>query len=437
MTRAVAAVLAITLGLWFQAPARGAWAADVGPARGEEGLAPVLPDLLREAMRRNPSVESARLRWEAAKERIPQARSLDDPMVGYTVMGSHLETRLGPQDQKFMVSQRVPLFGKLSWRGERAEAMAEAEAARYRGILLNVERDVVEHYYALAWAQEAQRVVREQVRIVEEVSAAARARYAALEGGYEDVVRAHLELAELEDRLERLREEEHRAAADLNRLLDRPAQTSWPDLAFEESLPPPPRPAEELFDLAERFEPDLARARAEATQAQAEVELARRGLLPDVTLGFEYVAIGNGATTQAEDGRDAWMFPLTFNLPVWERPRALLREAKAHGQAAERGLAAMRNDVRARIRQSRAEWVSAQERLRIAREAAIPEATGALESHLAGYRAGTMPLAMALESQRRLLELELEERELLARLHTVQGGLRRITGTDPSEGNGS
>ncbi|MEK6803927.1 MAG: hypothetical protein AABZ34_14855, partial [Nitrospirota bacterium] len=39
----------------------------------------VLPDLIQEALARNPEIVAVRKQWEAASQRIAQARTLDDP----------------------------------------------------------------------------------------------------------------------------------------------------------------------------------------------------------------------------------------------------------------------------------------------------------------------------------------------------------------------
>jgi outer membrane protein TolC len=41
----------------------------------------VLPELIQEVLARNPELVAARKQWEAATNRITQARSLDDPTL--------------------------------------------------------------------------------------------------------------------------------------------------------------------------------------------------------------------------------------------------------------------------------------------------------------------------------------------------------------------
>ena len=49
----------------------------------------VLQDLIQEALARNPELVAARKQWEAATNRIAQARSLDDPILSVQLGTPH------------------------------------------------------------------------------------------------------------------------------------------------------------------------------------------------------------------------------------------------------------------------------------------------------------------------------------------------------------
>ena len=68
---------------------------------------------MAEAVSRNADIGAARLSWEAAKERVPQARGLPDPMVRFDYFAESVETRVGPQEYRFGVSQAFPFPGTL------------------------------------------------------------------------------------------------------------------------------------------------------------------------------------------------------------------------------------------------------------------------------------------------------------------------------------
>ena len=79
-----------------------------------EGQKIVLSEVIQKALKENPKVKAAEEEWRAALEKVPQAKSLPDPMLRYSFFGQRVETRLGPQRNKFSLSQRFPLFGKLN-----------------------------------------------------------------------------------------------------------------------------------------------------------------------------------------------------------------------------------------------------------------------------------------------------------------------------------
>ena len=74
------------------------------------------------ARRRNPEMIAMLRRWEVLIERIPQVGSLDDPQLTYLYNVAPIETRAGPMQNEFALSQRIPFPGKLSLREEVAIA---------------------------------------------------------------------------------------------------------------------------------------------------------------------------------------------------------------------------------------------------------------------------------------------------------------------------
>ncbi|MDE3167386.1 MAG: TolC family protein, partial [Acidobacteriota bacterium] len=86
-----------------------------------------LPQLIDRALRENREIQAAQKRYEAARQRAPQARSLPDPMVslGYTAVGGPYPVAgLGREiaaNAGVTVSQEFPFPGKRELRGSIAE----------------------------------------------------------------------------------------------------------------------------------------------------------------------------------------------------------------------------------------------------------------------------------------------------------------------------
>ena len=94
---------------------------------------------IRKTVARAAGLRAAFHRWRAAVEKVPQATELPDPVFTYAHYVEDIETRTGPQRQRFSLQQTLPWFGTLSTRGE--VAAKQAETLWWRGYEKAVHRD--------------------------------------------------------------------------------------------------------------------------------------------------------------------------------------------------------------------------------------------------------------------------------------------------------
>src|SRR5437763_5121041 len=74
-----------------------------------------LPELIQEALAKNPEIQAARKQWEASASRIAQARSLDDPTLQVQWWNAPESFNLGRSQNTIIgLSQKFPFPGKLS-----------------------------------------------------------------------------------------------------------------------------------------------------------------------------------------------------------------------------------------------------------------------------------------------------------------------------------
>lgn len=81
------------------------------------------------ALSRNPSIRVAEAKVNRIRQRAPQARSLDDPMLTIAPVGEMAETAAGQVGLMSSLSQRLPLPSKLDARGRVAELEADQAEA--------------------------------------------------------------------------------------------------------------------------------------------------------------------------------------------------------------------------------------------------------------------------------------------------------------------
>ena len=170
---------------------------------------------------------------------------------------------------------------------------------------------------------------------------------------------------------------------------------------------------------------DLAAARRGLEAARAEGLLAEREWLPRPRIGARY---------QREEGSDAILGTLSFDLPVFNRNQAGRGVAAAQTIQAERALEAAERSVRQEVLLAHSRVVAARE----AAQAFEGEVVGAAQENLAllatAYQAGKIGLFElllirrdAIESQRGYVESLEEERVAEAELGRAvgeEGGLR-------------
>ena len=103
------------------------------PAQAQTSARLPLTEVIAEALKNHPEIAAAERRWEAARQRPIQERSLPDPMIsaGYNASGRPWPgAGLGTEPTAnigVMVSQEIPFPGKLDLRAAIASREADAE----------------------------------------------------------------------------------------------------------------------------------------------------------------------------------------------------------------------------------------------------------------------------------------------------------------------
>ncbi len=124
----------------------------------------VLPELIQAALARNPELVAARKQWEAATNRIAQARSLDDPILSLQLWNVPQPFKATQADNTiFGLSQNLPFPGKLALKGDVASRSAEMTEQMFRAKELELVARLKQAYYDLFLAQKAVQIHHEHV----------------------------------------------------------------------------------------------------------------------------------------------------------------------------------------------------------------------------------------------------------------------------------
>ncbi len=387
-----------------------------------------LPDLIPEALARNPELVAARKQWEAATNRIAQARSLDDPTLSVHLWNFPQTFNVTRADNSiFGLSQNLPFPGKLTLKGEIASRSAEMTEQALHGKERELITRLKQTYYDLFLAHKAIQIHQEQVELLRQFVEIANTKFRTGKGSQADVLKAQVELSVLHQQLPVLEQHRETAAALLNTLLDRDPLSPL-GIPQEPSLLPIDTTIDDLHRLALNTRPELKAADLAVRQSEHTRALAQRQYYPDFTVAFQRFQ-----NFQAHDGFGAYV-AMTIPFSFWTKPKydAGVQEAAASVAAARAQQHQLENLTRFQVNDLLAKVRASEQVARLYHTTILPQAVQNLEAAQVGYRTGKGGFLDLIDTQRAWRGFQLEYyRALVEREHRLVE-LERVIGTDLS-----
>lgn len=385
-----------------------------------------LQDMVDEALKNSPEIQMFDARTAASRFRIPQAKSLPDPMVmfGYQNEGFRRYTYGEMPDAQWMfsASQMFPFPGKLGLKGEMAAKEADGAGASYESAKRRIIARVKEQYFDLFLTYKGIDFLQDMKALFMRVEDAATARYSSGMGMQQEVLMAQTEKYMLFEREEMFRQKQRSTAAMLNATvgrdsgapLGRPAETGATLFGLT---------SDEIVNSAIDASPEISVKKSMIGAAEAKVRMAEKEYYPDMTLNASYFARG-------KQFDDMWSLTTTVNIPLYYRTkqRQAVREAGALLTEARNDLDAAKLMIASAIRDNMA-MVTASERLMdLYRNGLIPKTYQDFESALAGYTTGRVEALTVITRLKNIIEFELlywtqfiEREKAIARIGAISG----------------
>ena len=380
--------------------------------------------LVAEALEKNPEIQAAQKRVEAARLRPSQVSSLPDPMVSLTSnsvkypipgfgVGREVIANIG-----LMASQGIPAPGKLKLRADVAYKDAEIEKQQFHTVELAITTRIKTAYYKLAYAQTARRILEKNRELLQQILRVTEARYTVGKAAQQDLFKAQMQLSVLETKVLRLTQESRMAQQEIGAVLGHPFNGTAAELtafAFLDTL-------DELAHAADTHSPMLARERKSIQKMEVAVNLARKDYQPDYTFSAGYYNMGPMAP----------MFMLRADISVpafyFRKQRPAVAVAVTNVREARHTYQAAGQSLRLKIQDDYLAATTADKLLRIYSETVIPQAGLALESSLASYETGAVDFLSVLSNFTSVLEFEMNYADELRNLHLAVVRLEESTG---------
>jgi cobalt-zinc-cadmium efflux system outer membrane protein len=302
-----------------------------------------IPDeYLVEAARNNPGLKSVFNEYLAALEKVPQVGTLPDPQLTFGYFIQPVETRVGPQRARISLSQMFPWFGTLGAKKDVATEMAKSKYEMFEEAKSRLYYNVKSTWYNLYFNRKAVTISTENIIILKMLRKLALIKVEAGLASSVDVLRAEMEIADLENQLALLKDNYQVMRTEFNNLLnvEKERAVNIPDSLLNQDLF---MTRDAVLDSIENGNHQILQLEfMEASYAKQELA-ARKAGNPNIMVGLDYVITGKGSGTMAtvaDAGKDAIVFPMVgISIPLYrQKYTAMVKESVMMQESAKSGI---------------------------------------------------------------------------------------------------
>jgi len=415
----IAGIFCFTASKFVFAQSGHALSADSGPPLS-------LAKLVREATERNPEILAARRAAEAKRARIPQAGAWADPTVSLNYAGNVVPPFTVMQGdpssyRQVMAEQTIPYPGKTRLRARIAAREADAETLAYEAVTRRVAAEVKQAYFDLYHVDHSLLTLQKDREALEGFEKVTEIRYSVGKAAQQDVLRAQLEVTRLSQRATVLTQQRRTLEAQLNSLRNVPIESPVGN-------PPEVMPSafaytqDQLQEAAEANYPVLKQRRSMVDQNRLSVDLARKEVRPDFSVGYAYM--------QRDGMPDMYGITLSTSLPIFHRRKQdmAIAEAAANLESARQLQANELTLLRYQVQQDFLEVQATEQIMKLYSQGITPQSSLTLESSITSYETGGVDFLNVLSNFQAVIDAELDyhmqvtnHEKALARLEEVTG----------------
>lgn len=277
------------------------------------------------AAENNPELKAKYKEFEAAMQKIPQVSSLPDPNLSMGYFISPVETRLGPQNMRFSLTQMFPWFGTLKAQKNATTLMAESKYQAFLNTKNQLYSQVATAYYPLYELLKLKDIEQENIKILESYKNIANAKFENGKGSLVDVLRVDIMIKDAQTNLAILTKKEPALTSWLNSILNRKYNEK---IVISKDLQIMELPMEYRKDSIST-NPILQELELKKQASEVAIEVARKQGLPKLGLGLDYVLVGKGMNNLPDSGKDIIMPMVSVSLPIFRKKyNAATKEAK-------------------------------------------------------------------------------------------------------------
>ncbi|MDT0641939.1 TolC family protein [Zunongwangia sp. F363] len=383
-----------------------------------------LQSYIQEAEANNPEIQAFKLRYNIAEEKINEVNTLPNTEFGAAYFVSEPETRTGAQRAKFSVKQMLPWFGTITARENYASAMAEAEYVEVSIAKRKLALSVSELYYLLYGIRAKQKVLDDNIQLLETYEQLALTATEVGNASAVDVLRLQIRQNEILQQKEVLFQKAKGIQAALNSLLDRKydeATEVVTNLGIPEDDPVPGFEALSLNPELLKFD------KLYESVVQSE-KLNQKESLPSLGVGLDFIPIEERPEMNFSDnGKDILMPMVSVSIPIFNNK---YKSITKQNELKQQEIQSQKNDRLNTLKSKFARAISERNEARIKfniQEKNLKQAKNAEEILIRNYETGTINFNDVLDIQELQLKFGINQIEAIQEYYTQSAMINYLT----------
>ena len=387
-----------------------------------------LAEFIQELKEKNPQIQAARYRFEAATKRPSQVGTLPDPKLSISNFGvGRVVSDLNRSDFAYRgigISQEIPFPGKLALASEQAKKEADSEREMYAATLQEATSRLKVAYFEWASIAKQAEITRRSRELLNSFEEIARNRYSVGKGLQQEVLKAQVELSSLAQELEMLDQKRASVEAQIQYLLARDSEAPIGQPA-ELKLSPLTIDLESLLSATEKNSPRVRAQEFLIDSRAVGVERSKKDYRPDFGVSVQWQHTGSNFP-------DYYMATAEVKLPLyfWRKQRLGAEEAQSKLREAKETYRSTRQEAAFLVKEQFLAARSSERLLDLYKSGTIPQATLALDSTTSAYEVGKVDFLTLLNSLSSVLTFEKQYYQELARHEQALARLEPLVGQE-------
>lgn len=377
-----------------------------------------LVDFQSMALESNPAINASYKKVEASLEKIPQANSLEDPVLAAGYFLQPMGTLMGEQVFKLSLTQQFPWFGTLKAKGNVLALQSEAIFQDFLNQKALLELQVAEVFYPLVELKALMKLEHEGLALLHDIYNVAEIQYENNELSLKELFQLDMEIEESKTNFNLLVQQQKSRVAQLNSLLNRPVNSPL-EVADE--------PDNELIistGIAVEEHPLLEALQLQTKSFEAQEKLAQKSALPKFGIGLEYMYLDDFSMNGMQyEGMNMIMPMLSVSLPVFNKKyKSARKEAKLMQEASQLAYQSQLNQLTSEHYQQLALIEAETQSLDLV-AFKLKKTKQILELSFTEFENTLISLPNLLKVQQELIALQQEEQKIKTRLNIAKENL--------------